>query len=228
MNIRCIKVEVDNDPKVVFIEDSLVSLQREVEGLISTFYPFKDPVLIICNDEGKINGKCWPNRKIYDENGRLLDTIWGNFLVIQYLGDIFVNMEDIYINKYLEYFSNIRTYAYDVTDKYTKGRRASSPPTADIRTDCYTGLSVNVNKGEQFGPFEGTLFVCGYRNLNLDESKNQLSLDVGFSEYLNEAMPFDLKDEDEKNVFDNIRIMLVEKFGEDRVTDVPIISVHET
>lgn len=221
MNIKCIKVQVDEYPKVAFIEDSLVSLQREVGGLISTFYPFNDPVLILCNDEGKINGQCWPNRKVYDDNGRLIDTIWGDFLVIQYDADKFVNMSDKYVNQYIDYFSNIRTFV-------TEGRGASSPPTADIRTDVFTGISVSVRSGEQFGPYEGDLFVCGFRNISLNKINNQLAVDVGFSEYLNEAMAFDLKNDEDKRVYDNIRLMLVEKFGEDRVSDIPIISVHET
>ena len=68
-------------PKQVSIDGSLQSMQDLVGGLIQAIYPFEDPVALVCNDEGKLNGLV-PNRSLHDpETGKVYDIIFGNFFI---------------------------------------------------------------------------------------------------------------------------------------------------
>ena len=42
--------------KAATIEASLESYQKAVGGYIEAYYPFEEPVCIVCNDEGKLIG----------------------------------------------------------------------------------------------------------------------------------------------------------------------------
>lgn len=55
--------------------------KKEVGGYIEEIAPFPDPVAIICNEEGKIDGLPL-NRAIKDEDGDIVDVIAGTFLVV--------------------------------------------------------------------------------------------------------------------------------------------------
>ena len=52
--------------RVATIDSSLEGMQKVVGGLIEPFYPFDEPVCIICNEEGKLNSMPL-NRAIYAE-----------------------------------------------------------------------------------------------------------------------------------------------------------------
>ena len=47
---------------------TLESLQREVDGYIEAIYPFEEQVAIICNEEGKLDGRAL-NRALRDDAG---------------------------------------------------------------------------------------------------------------------------------------------------------------
>ena len=64
--IAVLVVEPDKKPYVKEIPSSLESLQHEVGGDIEAVYPFEEPVAIVCNEEGKMNG-AELNRAIYSE-----------------------------------------------------------------------------------------------------------------------------------------------------------------
>lgn len=74
-------VEPMKPPKEVQIADTLEALQGAVGGLIEVFNIYDDPVVIICNEEGKINGSQL-NRAIYDEDGEMVEIMAGSFLVV--------------------------------------------------------------------------------------------------------------------------------------------------
>lgn len=67
-------------PKRFFITDSLRALQQAVGGRIEQFSNFDDDAVIICNEEGKINGLPL-NRAIYGKDGKLIDIIVGDFII---------------------------------------------------------------------------------------------------------------------------------------------------
>lgn len=55
--IKCLLVEPYELPKEIKIENTLENLQQLVSGFIEcTYLPNDSDVLLICNEEGKING----------------------------------------------------------------------------------------------------------------------------------------------------------------------------
>lgn len=78
---------MDNPMKVLVVEPmkapyereisgSLASMQEVVGGDISATYPFDDPIALIHNDLGKLEGLP-PNRLLYDDNGVPYDMVCG-------------------------------------------------------------------------------------------------------------------------------------------------------
>ena len=68
-------------PQAVQIGTDLESLQKAVGGNIEAVYPFSDPVALVVNDEGKLNGSEL-NRGLRTEDGELYDILAGDFLVV--------------------------------------------------------------------------------------------------------------------------------------------------
>lgn len=64
--MKVLKVCPGKRPYCIEIESGLSSLQQQVGGFIETVYPFEEPVAVICNEEGKINGLPF-NRSLKDE-----------------------------------------------------------------------------------------------------------------------------------------------------------------
>ena len=62
------------------IDAGLSSMQELVGGYIEAISPFNEPVVLVCNEEGKINGSEL-NRAIKDESGNVLEIIAGTFFV---------------------------------------------------------------------------------------------------------------------------------------------------
>ena len=77
--IRVVYLEPGRLARTIELGTELTALQRAVGGLIEACYPFDEPVCIVCNDEGKINGMR-PCRAVYGEDGRVSDIIFGPFL----------------------------------------------------------------------------------------------------------------------------------------------------
>lgn len=102
MKVLC--VEPYKPPQEKEIDSGLESLQSEVGGWIQAVYPFEDPVAIICNEEGKINGMdlC---RALRDENGEVYDVIAGPFLIVGLGEENFTSLPADMIDKYKEVFA---------------------------------------------------------------------------------------------------------------------------
>lgn len=90
-------------PEIVDIDDSLASLQDAVGGWIQAIYPFDDPVAIICNEEGKLDG-LEPNRAIRDEENRVFDVIAGDMLIVGLTEDNFGDLSHTLTAKYEKLF----------------------------------------------------------------------------------------------------------------------------
>ena len=102
MNIETMKVlvvEPEKEPYVKEISSGLSSLQKEVGGFIEAVYPFEDPVAIICNEEGKLEGLPL-NRALRDEDGHVYDIIAGTFLIAGLSEDNFCSLDDVQMEKY--------------------------------------------------------------------------------------------------------------------------------
>lgn len=93
--------------KTTDIEASLESYQKTVGGYIEAYYPFEEPVCIVCNEEGKINGLPL-NRAVYaDPNrGEMLDIIAGTFFVCDCSGENFGSLSPEQLRRYTELFKH--------------------------------------------------------------------------------------------------------------------------
>ena len=70
---------------------------------IQATYPYEDLIAIVCDDEGKLNNSK-PNRAIYDENGKIVDIIFGNFFICDCSTSEFASLPDDMLKKYKEQF----------------------------------------------------------------------------------------------------------------------------
>ena len=99
--LRALLVKENELPVEVEIPNTLNSLQKQVEGYIEYYYiPDTEDAVIICHEEGKINGM-GPNREV----GR--DIIFGPFLIV---GDDYeqgetISLTDEQVSKYKEIFN---------------------------------------------------------------------------------------------------------------------------
>ena len=102
--IRVLMVEPG---KKVFEKEIGTSLEDLYDALdcnsIQTFYPYEDLVVIVCDDEGKINGGR-PNRAIYGEDGKMMDIIFGKFFVCDCSTSEFKSLPDNMMEKYKKQF----------------------------------------------------------------------------------------------------------------------------
>ena len=101
--------------KVLMVEPGKKAYEKEIdtslEGIyealdcscFETFYPYDDLVVIVCDDEGKINGSM-PNRAVYDKDGEMVDVIFGNFFICDCSSDSFKSLPDDMMEKYKKEF----------------------------------------------------------------------------------------------------------------------------
>ena len=98
-------VEPMREPRAIQIDSGLESLQKAVGGYIEAVYPFDDPVAVIVNDEGKINGLPL-NRALRDEAGEIYDIMAGQFLVVGLGKENFSDLPPDMMEKYKKHFKN--------------------------------------------------------------------------------------------------------------------------
>ena len=98
MKIQVLYVEPMQEPRLREIEPTLANLQMLVGGYIEAVYPFDDPVVLVCNEEGKYNGRL-PNRTMIN------DIIYGPFFIAGIGKEDFESIPDNLIRKYTEFFS---------------------------------------------------------------------------------------------------------------------------
>lgn len=101
--IQVVLCEPGKPSCIIIIDNTLDSLQNAVGGSIQAIYPFDDPVAIICNEEGKINGMEL-NRALRDEDGRVYDILSGPFLVAGLGQEDFDSLGHEYQEKYRKLF----------------------------------------------------------------------------------------------------------------------------
>ena len=97
--MKIVKVEPGKRARICDIEPNLATYQKTVGGLIECIYPFNDPVCIVANEEGKMNGSEL-NRALKDERGNLYDIIAGTFFICGLTEDDFRGLTDEEAAKY--------------------------------------------------------------------------------------------------------------------------------
>ena len=78
--ITVLVVEPSKKPYIKEIENTLKSLQHEVDGYIQAIYSWKEPVALICDEESKLKNKPF-NRALRDDGGKIYDYISGTFII---------------------------------------------------------------------------------------------------------------------------------------------------
>ena len=102
--IRVLMVEPGKKAYPKQIGTSLEELYKALDcDCIQTFYPYEDLVVIVCDDEGKINGGK-PNRAIYDTDGKMMDIICGKFFICDCSTPEFKSLPDDMMAKYKKQF----------------------------------------------------------------------------------------------------------------------------
>ena len=97
-------VEPMQEPYTKEIPTGLEALQKEVGGNIQVVYPFAEPIGLICNDEGKMNG-LELNRALYDAESEMYDIIAGTFVLAGLAGDSFGSLDKEQIKQFSERFA---------------------------------------------------------------------------------------------------------------------------
>ena len=92
-------VQPEKVPERIEIDNGLEALQKVVGGYIEAVYPYEDPVALIVNDEGKLNGLPL-NRALRDGDGQIYDVIAGPFLVVGLGGTDFISLNSEQQKKY--------------------------------------------------------------------------------------------------------------------------------
>ena len=103
-SIHVLVIEPGKKPYEKDIGSDLESLQNAVGGYIQALYPYDEPVALICDEEGKLNGKEL-NRALRDENGDIYDVIAGTFLVVGLGEDDFDSLSPELTEQFKEKFA---------------------------------------------------------------------------------------------------------------------------
>ena len=103
-SIRVLMVEPGKKAYETEIGTSLNELYAALNcECIQTFYPYEDLVVIVCDDEGKLNGSR-ANRAIYGEDGKMMDIICGKFFICDCSTSDFKSLPADMMEKYKKQF----------------------------------------------------------------------------------------------------------------------------
>ncbi len=104
--MKVVYIEAAKRPEVRNIERSLKEMKSLVEGHIETIQPFYDTAVIVCNEEGKINGLPLNRSLLHPETGELYEIIAGNFFICDAPpdNDDFAGLSDKQVDTYMEQF----------------------------------------------------------------------------------------------------------------------------
>ena len=101
--MKVLMIEPGKTPYEAELDGSLESMQEAVGGGIEGYYPYAEPVALICNDEGKINGLPL-NRAVYNEDGEMIEIIAGTFFIAGLGEESFADLPDYFMEQYKEQF----------------------------------------------------------------------------------------------------------------------------
>ena len=101
--MKVLMIEPGKAPYEAELDGSLESMQKAVGGGIEGYYPYAEPVAIVCNDEGKINGLPL-NRAIYNEDGEMIEIMAGTFFMAGLGEESFTDLPDYFMDQYKEQF----------------------------------------------------------------------------------------------------------------------------
>lgn len=104
--ITVLVVEPMKPCRVQEIGGDLESMQAIVGGYIEAVTPFNEPVAIVCNEEGKLQGLPY-NRPLVDQSGLPYDILCGTFFIAGIQGENFASLTDEQISCYKGLYDNM-------------------------------------------------------------------------------------------------------------------------
>ena len=130
-------VEPGNYPRPVEMGKELEDLQNAVGGFIEVVYPFDDPVGLVMNEEGKIEGLPL-NRALRDDEGQIYDVIAGSFLVVGLTEESFGSLTPDQVKKFEQHFHQPEVFvqmgrgimALPLPDEAIENKSAKTPEAA--------------------------------------------------------------------------------------------------
>lgn len=96
--MQVVLVESGKPARITDIPSDSQSLRAVVDGFIQTIYPWKDPVALVCNDEGMLRGL--PLNRVLED----YDVIAGTFFICGLSKGNFTSLTDELAKKYQEKF----------------------------------------------------------------------------------------------------------------------------
>ena len=109
--MKIVYVEPGKPAVAMGIDKSLSTYQGLVDGYIEVVYPFDDNAILVCNDEGKLNGSPF-NRYLY-HNGEPYDAVMGSFFIVGDDGEgDFMSLTDEQLTKYTEMYKDVPQFNY--------------------------------------------------------------------------------------------------------------------
>ena len=107
--MKALLIEPNHRPEIIDIKNEIDELCELINcDLIECVYPYKDNVILICDESGMINGRQIPNRKV-NEN-----VIFGPFLLLGVnRKDDFISLTEKQINKYYKLFYQPEVFYID-------------------------------------------------------------------------------------------------------------------
>lgn len=102
--MKIISVQRNREPEIIEIDGTLDSMQKVVGGYIEVIEPFDDPIAVVLNEEGKINGLP-VSRFLYYRDSEYVDAVCGTFFLCglgeEDLGDIPDDLAEKYISMFM-------------------------------------------------------------------------------------------------------------------------------
>ena len=136
--MKVVMVEPGQYARIAEIEDTLEAKQKAVGGLITAAYPWVEPVCIVANDEGLLNGMPL-NRNMEDDQ-----VIAGPFFVCGLSADNFCSLTDEQAERYQKMFLRpslfVETAAAIMQIEYDNPALPGAPEDAVRRFKAHGGL----------------------------------------------------------------------------------------
>ena len=101
--MRILIVEPNKVAYEAEIGGSLENMQKLVGGYIQAVYPYEEPVALICNEEGIMEGLPL-NRAVRDKNGKIDNIIMGTFFICGLSETNFASLTPEHMEKFKEKF----------------------------------------------------------------------------------------------------------------------------
>jgi hypothetical protein len=122
MNDKTLKVLVVEPMQPCRVQDiphTLDAMREIVGGDIEATYPFKEPVAVVCNADGK--GLSLPyNRPLMDEVGLPNDIVCGTFFLAGLGTEDFVSLTEEQIQRYKSLYDNIVVFTAEKEQPHHK------------------------------------------------------------------------------------------------------------